>query len=301
MTETLNANTPNPVPAGQTVTYDFAVTNTGHTKLKNVVVEDTNVATGVAQKATCQYRVTAAGVKHACRNLPTGEILLVGETSYFQATYTVTSSDVTTGNVTDSAVATGNRDVVDGKLVTSNTTSVTVPTQAPLPPCVPGVGGPCVASTVYSGPATTMTCAAATASSAPVCSVAASQGQLTFTETLTGDSIFTIPSYSDPNGGTVTWTPGGPGVNPTLGFTLMCSVAAPCSNLNTDFEITGDYISSSSPPPPYEVVTASTVWDSPGGTITCSGSATENPNLVTGDPFTVPPLTCNGPIAVPLG
>jgi hypothetical protein len=139
-----------------------------------------------------------------------------------------------------------------------------------------------------------MTCAAVTASNAPACSTSASQGQLTFTETLTGDSIFTVPSYSDPNGGTVIWTPGGPGRNPTLGFSLICSVAAPCSDLNTDFEITGNYANSGT-----EVVTASTVWDSPGGTITCSGSATENPNLLTGDPFTVPPLTCNGPIADP--
>jgi hypothetical protein len=61
----------------------------------------------------------------------------VGETGFFQATYTVTSSDVAARNVTDSAVASGTRDVVNGKLVTSNTTSVTVSTQAPPPNVFP--------------------------------------------------------------------------------------------------------------------------------------------------------------------
>ncbi|WP_298335970.1 hypothetical protein [Ferrimicrobium sp.] len=106
---------PNPITkAGQSVTYDFDVTNTGNTTLNNLSVADTQSVPGEALTGpiSCPVTSLAAGASVTC----TG-------------TYTVTSTDITNGKVSDAASATATDPA--GTAVTSNSSSLTIPVSVP--------------------------------------------------------------------------------------------------------------------------------------------------------------------------
>jgi len=110
---------PDPITkAGQTITYDFNVTNTGNTTLNNLAVTDTQAVSGEALTApvSCPVTSLAAGASVTC----TG-------------TYAVTSADIANGEVDDVATATATTST--GATVTSNESTlsilVAVPTSAP--------------------------------------------------------------------------------------------------------------------------------------------------------------------------
>ncbi|MET8701711.1 hypothetical protein ABZW10_22995 [Kitasatospora sp. NPDC004723] len=100
--------------AGDTITYSFAVTNTGSTPLVSVAVNDP--ALGVV---TCP--------KPPASGLAPGASITCTSTT----THTVTQADVDTGSVTNTATATGTNDV--GMVSPPATSTATVPTQAPAP------------------------------------------------------------------------------------------------------------------------------------------------------------------------
>lgn len=77
--------------AGQTVAYDFTVTNTGNTDLSDVTVTETSfTGSGTVPAATCPEPVLAPGASEVCT-----------------ATYMVTQADVDGGSVSNTATATG--------------------------------------------------------------------------------------------------------------------------------------------------------------------------------------------------
>ena len=101
---------PNPITkAGQAVTYDFDVTNTGNTTLKNLSVVDTQSVPGetLTGPISCPVTSLAAAASVTC----TG-------------TYTVTSTDITNGKVTD--VGTASAQTTIGATVTSAPASLTI-------------------------------------------------------------------------------------------------------------------------------------------------------------------------------
>jgi len=106
---------PDPITkAGQTITYDFNVKNTGNTTLNNLAIADTQSVSGEALTApvSCPVTSLAAGASVTC-----------------SGTYTVTSTDITNGKVTDSATATAT--TTTGTSVTSNSSTLTIPVAVP--------------------------------------------------------------------------------------------------------------------------------------------------------------------------
>jgi|GEM_PF-4206371 len=115
LTKVEASGSPDPITkAGQTITYDFNVTNTGNTTLNNLAITDTQSVSGEALTApvSCPVTSLAAGASVTC----TG-------------TYTVTSTDITNGKVTDSATATAT--TTTGTSVTSNSSTLTIPVAVP--------------------------------------------------------------------------------------------------------------------------------------------------------------------------
>ncbi|WP_298210828.1 CshA/CshB family fibrillar adhesin-related protein, partial [Ferrimicrobium sp.] len=109
------SGSPNPITtAGQSVAYDFDVTNTGNTTLNNLSISDTQSVPGEALTGpiSCPVTSLAAGASVTC----TG-------------TYTVTSTDITNGKVSDTASATATDPA--GTTVTSNSSSLTIPVSVP--------------------------------------------------------------------------------------------------------------------------------------------------------------------------
>ncbi len=109
------SGSPNPITkAGQSITYDFDVTNTGNTTLNNLSISDTQSVPGEALTGpiSCPVTSLAAGASVSC----TG-------------TYTVTSTDITNGKVSDTASATATDPA--GTTVTSNSSSLTIPVSVP--------------------------------------------------------------------------------------------------------------------------------------------------------------------------
>ena len=101
--------TPSPTTvtaAGQTITYSYAVTNTGPLPLTGVTVADaqTPPAGTLTSGPTCVNLTNPPG---ACfgSTVPT---LAAGQVAHFTATYTVSQADMNHGSVADSATATGN-------------------------------------------------------------------------------------------------------------------------------------------------------------------------------------------------
>ena len=112
---------------GQTVTYTFAVTNTGNVDLSGVHVTDTQQppAGGLASGPTCQSLSSPTGT---CSGSSTS--LAPGQSASFTATYTVTQADLDHGSINDSATATGTPPT--GPSVTSPPSTATVTaTQSP--------------------------------------------------------------------------------------------------------------------------------------------------------------------------
>ncbi|SEP09477.1 DUF7507 domain-containing protein [Amycolatopsis saalfeldensis] len=101
--------------AGQTVTYSFVVTNTGNQTLTGVTVRETAFSgTGQLSPLSCPGGgATVAG-------------LAPGEQAVCTATYVLSQSDVDSGRVTNTAVATGTPP--DGEPPTSDPSTVVVPT-----------------------------------------------------------------------------------------------------------------------------------------------------------------------------
>ncbi|WP_203994376.1 beta strand repeat-containing protein, partial [Sphaerisporangium rufum] len=100
--------------AGQTVTYSFAIRNTGNRTMNGIAVTETAFSgTGAPPVATCPVSTLAPGATTTCT-----------------ATYVVTQADINAGTVADTAVASGTPP--GGTLVNSNPSSATV-TATPLP------------------------------------------------------------------------------------------------------------------------------------------------------------------------
>ena len=115
LTKTEAPSSPNPITkAGQSVTYDFAVTNTGNTTLNNLAITDAQSVPGETLNApiSCPATSLAAGASVTC----TGS-------------YTVTSTDITNAKVADTAVATATTST--GTSVTSNHSTLTIPVSVP--------------------------------------------------------------------------------------------------------------------------------------------------------------------------
>ena len=101
---------PNPITTvGQSITYDFVVTDTGNTTLSNLtVIDDQSVAgESLAGPVSCPVMSLAAGASVTC----TG-------------TYTVTSTDISNGKVTD--VATAKAQTSTGTSITSAPATLTI-------------------------------------------------------------------------------------------------------------------------------------------------------------------------------
>ncbi len=107
---------------GQTVTYQFTVTNTGNVDLTAVHVTDTQTppAGALASGPTCQSLASPTGT---CSGSSTP--LAVGQSATFVATYTVTQADLNHGSIHDSATATGTPPT--GPNTTSPPSTATVP------------------------------------------------------------------------------------------------------------------------------------------------------------------------------
>ncbi len=109
LSKTESPSSPNPITkAGQSVTYDFAVTNTGNTTLNNLAITDAQSVPGETLNApiSCPVTSLAAGASVTC----TGS-------------YTVTSADISNGQVSDTAIATASS---NGSTITSSPSSVTI-------------------------------------------------------------------------------------------------------------------------------------------------------------------------------
>ena len=93
--------------AGQTLTYNYLVTNTGTSTINAIAVSDNKVAPA---NLTCPQSSLAAGASETC----------IG-------TYVTTAADMTAGSVTNTATATGTDSA--GTAVTSNQSHATVSTK----------------------------------------------------------------------------------------------------------------------------------------------------------------------------
>ena len=107
---------------GDSITYSFAVTNTGNVTLTSVGVNDTQIAPAgaLASGPTCRSLATPAG---ACSGATA--TLAPGQVATFTATYTVTQADLDNGSVNDSATASGTPP--SGTPVTSTPSTTSVP------------------------------------------------------------------------------------------------------------------------------------------------------------------------------
>ena len=115
LTKTEAPGSPNPITrAGQSITYDFGVTNTGNTTLNHLAITDTQSVAGesLSSPISCPVTSLAAGASVTC----TGS-------------YTVTSTDIANGKVTDTATATAT--TTTGAGVTSNPATLTIPVVVP--------------------------------------------------------------------------------------------------------------------------------------------------------------------------
>ena len=104
------STTPSFTAAGQTIDYNYLVTNTGGSTLTAISIADGLTLSGTFT-TTCP---------------PTPVNLAPGDSETCTGTYTTTAADVTAGSVTDSAQASGN-DLNFGDAFNSNTSGVTVP------------------------------------------------------------------------------------------------------------------------------------------------------------------------------
>ncbi|MFG2049148.1 hypothetical protein ACGFIW_17185 [Micromonospora sp. NPDC048935] len=92
--------------AGDTVTYQFVVTNTGNTSLSAVTVDETEFSgTGTPGAITCGTPPVASG----------SVTLTAGASTTCTSTYTVTAADIAAGRITNTAVAAGTPPTIPGQ------------------------------------------------------------------------------------------------------------------------------------------------------------------------------------------
>nr|WP_229687433.1 DUF11 domain-containing protein [Micromonospora parathelypteridis] len=92
--------------AGDTVTFEFVVTNTGNTSLSAVTVDETEFSgTGTPGPITCGTPPVANG----------SVTLVAGASTTCTSTYTVTAADIETGRITNTAAAAGTPPTVPGQ------------------------------------------------------------------------------------------------------------------------------------------------------------------------------------------
>ena len=95
------------------------------------------------------------------------------------------------------------------------------------------------------------------------CRVAPSAGQETLVEVYSGGGVLPGTQYTAP-GGTASTSPGGPGVDPTITMTFVCSPPTGCGS---GAGLLGDFAPAST------TETISVRWSSPGGLLTQNGTA----------------------------
>ncbi|MEU8082180.1 hypothetical protein AB0B57_00890 [Micromonospora sp. NPDC049101] len=92
--------------AGDTVTYQFVVTNTGTTSLSAVTVDETEFSgTGTPGAITCGTPPVASG----------SVTLAAGASTTCTSTYAVTAADIAAGRITNTAVAAGTPPTIPGQ------------------------------------------------------------------------------------------------------------------------------------------------------------------------------------------
>ncbi|MFG1914587.1 hypothetical protein [Micromonospora sp. NPDC048898] len=92
--------------AGDPVTYQFVVTNTGNTSLSAVTVDETEFSgTGTPGAITCGTPPVASG----------SVTLTAGASTTCTSTYAVTAADIAAGRITNTAVATGTPPTIPGQ------------------------------------------------------------------------------------------------------------------------------------------------------------------------------------------
>lgn len=94
---------------GETIVYSFVVTNTGNVRIEGITIDDAFVT----------------GIAPASADLDGGQ-----QAVFTSAPYTVTDEDVSTGSVSNTATASG--DPIGGTPITSDPSTVTVPTVDPI-------------------------------------------------------------------------------------------------------------------------------------------------------------------------
>ena len=100
---------------GQVITYQFAVTNTGNVTMNNISIGESSFSgTGTLSEPICPVTTLAAGAQEVCT-----------------ATYTLTSADVDSGSVQNTATASGTPQGSDTK-VPSNPSTASI-TAVPAP------------------------------------------------------------------------------------------------------------------------------------------------------------------------
>ncbi len=104
----------------QTITYSFAVTDTGNTTLTNVSVTDNPIApAGATSTPQCQDLTNPADT---CSGATVAS-LLPGQVAHFTATYSVTQDDIDNGSINDTSTANGSS---PGGAVSGNSNEVTI-------------------------------------------------------------------------------------------------------------------------------------------------------------------------------
>jgi len=114
---------------GQVIPYTFVATNTGNVTISAVSINDVQATPGKSLDAAPACQVLASPAA-PCSGTSTS--LAPNQSGNFTGTYTVSQPDFDAGNVRDSATAVGK--APNHSDVTSNTSSVTIPADAPAPP-----------------------------------------------------------------------------------------------------------------------------------------------------------------------
>jgi uncharacterized repeat protein (TIGR01451 family)/fimbrial isopeptide formation D2 family protein len=200
VTKTANVTTVSAV--GQTVTYTFAVQNTG-----NVTLTDVDVTDAQADPSLDSSLSAISCVDSSDAAVTNGSFSLVpGDTATCTATYTVTQADLTSGSVSDTGTVTadppnGGTPVSDGSTLSLSVTQINVTKSANPTSIVTGSTTPIVYTlTVKNTGSTTTTApitvtdaaptgttlvssspACTTTSGGPACTVSVSSGTITWT------------------------------------------------------------------------------------------------------------------------
>ncbi len=109
--------------AGNTLTYTYTVTNTGNTTLSSITISDDKIGSPAGTAFACGSGTLSAGATRTCT-----------------ATYTVTPADLTTGSITNTAIASSSSGAGGNLIsVTSDPVSLTTNKAAPALTMAKGV------------------------------------------------------------------------------------------------------------------------------------------------------------------